>query len=760
MEVGRRGFLKILGLGATAAATSGCSLDGIGTTLQLTDQERRAEPGPESWVTSACGLCSGGCGVRVRKIAERAVKVEGNPIHPVNRGRLCPVGQASLQLLYHPDRLRAPLKRVGERGKGKWEKITWEEALSLTVSRLNGLREKRTPHTLVVLSGGDSELADRLMRRFLEAYGSPNLISVAPREPSSQAQYITQGINGRVAYDLENASYILSFAAPLVEGWMSPVRQMRALGFLHQGMPGHRGKFVQVGSRLSATAAKADEWVPIRPGTEGILALGIAHVLLKEDLYDRGFAERHLFGLEDWVDRDGKRQKGFRAVVTEGYSTRQVSDMTGVPPAVIERLAREFASHQPSLAVVGSDLFQHGNRSSAAAVHALNALVGNIERPGGVLVQPEAPLSPLPPVEQDGIAFHGSRRPPLSSQKVGDFRQAILAGKPYQTNALFLLGSNPLFSLPSFRDSLRKIPFIVSFSLFLDETAEEADLVLPDSTPLERWDLETGFPGFALNAVGIGQPASPPVGDSRPAAQIILQLGRSLGGNIARSFPLEEPVDALKALVRGLYRSKRGVLFTSEFREEHLRPPLRDWRWSPQDYRTFEDFWQDLIAKGGWVDPFYGYSDYRRALRTPSGKFDLSSVPPERPTVVRSNEGYPFYLYLFRPLAFVNNASADLPFLQEIAGSFVHSPWDSWVEINPRTAEKLGVKDGDWVFVESSGGKVKTRARLFAGAMPDVISIPVGQGHRASGRWAKNRGVNPMDLVDRDEPLKVRIYKA
>lgn len=751
MRVDRRGFLKIVGLGTTATAVSGCSLQGIGTALQLTEQEIRPEPGPESWVASTCGLCPGGCGVVVRKIGERAVKLEGNPIHPVNRGRLCPVGQASLQLLYNPDRLRAPAKRVGERGSGKWQQINWDEAMALMASKLKDLRGQGKPHTLVVLSGQGSELADLLMRRFLNSYGSPNFFPANSEEPSSLAQYITQGIKGRVAYDFEDSNYILSFAAPLVEGWLSPVRQMRALANVRQGRPGYRGKLVQIESRLSATGAKADEWIPVRPGTVGVLALGFAHVIVREDLYDRAFAEKYLAGFE-----------GFKTLVLEQYAPQKVSEVTGVPAEVIERLALEFARSGPSLALAGDGLLQQGNATrSAVAIHALNALIGNIDRPGGVLVRQQPPLSSWPAVQQGEIAASGLGRPSLQISSDRNVSEAILEEKPYKTNALFILGANPLWSAPaSFHAALKKVPFVVSFSLFPDETAEQADLILPDCTPLERWDIQTQIPGFALNAVGVGQPAVPPLYQSRPVAEVVIDLAKALGGDISASVPWKGTMEAVQALLMGLYRTKRGLIFTEEFQEEHLRHQLREWDWVPQDYPTFEDFWKDIITKGGWVDPYYRYGDYRRTLRTPSGKFDLSSLLTGGSASSKGDEGFPFFLHIFRPLAFMNEAAANLPFLQEIAGSYVHSPWNSWAEINPKSAKQLGIKDGDWVFIESLTSKIKTRARLFSGAMPDVLSIPLGEGHTALGRWAKNRGVNPHRLFDGTKPTKVRIYKA
>ncbi len=760
MNFDRRDFLKIIGLGTAGTAASGCTLQGVTTALQLTEEEIRPPAGPESWVTSTCGLCSASCGVLVRKVGERAVKVEGNPVHPVNRGRLCPVGQASLQLLYHPDRLRSPLKRVGERGSGKWEKIGWEEAMGLLASKLKELRAKGETHKLVVLKGRDSEIADRLMVRFLDAYGSPNFVSAQAEDPSSLSQYLTQGIRERVAYDLENTNYILSFAAPVAEGWMSPIRQMRALGFLKQGRPGHRGKLVQIESRLSATAGKADEWIAIRPGTEGVFAFGIAHVLIREDLYDRAFVGARVGGFEDGSDQAGNKRKGLKSIILEQYAPKRVSEMTGVSADVIERLAHEFARAGSAVAMCGDGLLQHGDAArSGVAAHALNALVGNIDKPGGVLVRRDAPLSHWPPVEK------GQRQPSLGASGINRLSEAILSGKPYQTKALFIYGSNPLFSAPAaFRDALKKVPFVVASALFLDETAEQADIVLPDCTPLERWDLATETPGFAVTTAGIGQPSVAPLNGSRPVAEVILGLAKAAGGNTAAAFPWKEPVEAIRALAMGLYRARRGVIFTTEFQEEHLHHPLREWVWAPQDYPTFEDFWKDIVAKGGWTDPYYQFGDYARTLRTASGKFELSSLlaggSASRKDGAKDDKDYPFYLHLFKPLAFTNEASAALPFLQEIAGSVVHSPWDSWVEINPKTAKQLGIKDGDRVSVESPAGKVKSRARLFPGTMPDVINIPLGQGHTAMGRWAKGRGVNPLSLLKNGEPAKVRIAKA
>jgi anaerobic selenocysteine-containing dehydrogenase len=761
-RLARREFLKIFGAGTAAAAVSACTIPGLGTVPAVGPDDSFPEPGPESFTPTLCGLCPGGCGALVRKIGDRAVKLEGNPLHPVNRGKLCPVGQASLQLLYNPDRLRAPLRRVGERGSGAWRQISWREAIELMRSNLAELRVAAAPHKLMVLSGGKSEIADRLMQRFLEAYGSPNFIRQDGAE-SYSGQDLSQGISGRVAYDLENANYILSFGAPLAEGWMSPVRQMRALAWFHQGRPGRRGKLVQIESRLSATAAKADEWIPLRPGTEGILALGLAHIMVRQGLYDKFFVEKFVAGFEGPVPGN---EQGFRDMVLAGYAPDRVSALTGVPAMVIERIAREFVHFGPSVALPPDALVpRERSRRLAAAVQALNALAGSIDKPGGVLVREDPPLSPWPPVKQDPVAARGVREAGFASLPSGSLAAAILEGRPSEVSTLFVLGANPVFAgLTGFREAAMKVPFVVSFASLLDESAAQADLVLPDCTPLERCDIQTAIPGFALTTVGIGNPAVAPLYDSKPAAAAILELARALGGSVAESLPWPSATDAVKDLIAGLRTSKHGIIFADKFREEYLVPALRKWEWPAQEIPSGEDFWNKLVARGGWVDPRYHYEDYERTLKTRSGKFELyallgaAAVSAEAENEDRDAR-FPFRLHLFRSLALTNDASANLPFLQEIAGSPRPSPWDSSVELNPRTAQRLGIQDGELIFVVFPNGKLMARARMFEGTMPDVVNIPVGQGHSFLGRWAKDRGVNPISLIRDDGPTRVRIER-
>lgn len=803
MEFSRRGFLKLTAV-STAGAAAGCAGREIGNVMEALSEEDRVPNGVEQWVTSGCNLCPGGCGARLRLIDTRAVKLEGNPLDPVSHGGLCPVGQAALQLLYNPDRVKGPRRRVGARGSGQWEALSWEEALKTLAAQLQALRERGEPHTLVIATARSRGLMPELFRRFARAFGTPNVLQLDDHDPSSHALWLTQGIREPIAYDLENAKYILSFGVLLVDGWWAPVRQMRALVQVRQGTPGRRGKLVQVEPRLSPTAAKADEWIPVNPGTEGALALGLAHVLVADGLFDRRFIAERSLGFE-----------AFRTLLLKEYTPSAVAKITGVPEETIRRLAREFAGFGPGVAI-GPAGGQSNDRETAWAIHALNALAGSIDRPGGALVARTAPLAQWPEAALDEKARKGLTMPtlpgaqgdePFTERSFALLAEVIKSGKPYRVKALFLWEANPAFTEPDpgrIRQALSEIPFVVSFSSFVDESTEYADLILPDHTFLEAWHDDPPPPGLPYPVIGVAQPAVEPLHETRHTGDVILALARELGRGVSAAFPWKEFKEVMLASVEGLYRSRRGMVFTKHEASGPPRP-LREWEWAPLPYKSFKEFWEDLVNKGGWIDPSYRYGDWARVLRTPSGKFEFDSqalrreveararaqgrtpaeflgalglsvrddrafLPHSEPPRLAGDEpSFPLTLVPFRLLTLGDGSQANLPFLQERLAPHANVQWGSWVEVNPETAKKLGISDGEWVWVRSAAGKVKVRVRLYAGIMPQAVAMPMGQGHTALGRYARGIGANPMALLGAGrDPLsgmparatRVRVSKA
>jgi len=332
VTINRRRFL-----GFSAGAAAGAAAGGYGGVVlselaASIDQPVYPPRGPERHALSVCDLCPGGCGVRVRTVAGRPVKVDGNPLHPISGGRLCPRGQAALQSLYHPDRIRGPLRRVGPRGSlESFQSATWDEALGEIALRLQLLRRQGQPEALALLRGPSRGVGARLAARFLQAFGSPNDVRLFDGdEAAAQALQLTQGLRAVPAYDLQSAEYVLSLGGGLLEAASSPVHTMRAFGAFRQGHTGRRGKLVLAGPRLSITGASADEWIPVRPGTVGVLALGIAAVLVTEDLYDKSFVHRQAHQFDDYRNPDGSRARGLASVLVADYSLERVSAETGV----------------------------------------------------------------------------------------------------------------------------------------------------------------------------------------------------------------------------------------------------------------------------------------------------------------------------------------------------------------------------------------------------------------------------------------------
>jgi len=819
MSLKRRDFLKIIGGSALSFSLLDCS----SSPYHSSTRKDQWSPGVEKWVQTVCQACPGSCGILVRVVDGKAVKIEGNPAHPVNRGRLCPVGQAELQVLYNPDRIKGPMKKIGGRSSREWQSISWEEALETLVSKLKELKNSGETHKLVLLNGEKRGMMDEIFGRFMNVFGSPNYFGDDSNMSLIRAFYLTQGIDSLLAYDFENSNYILSFGSSFLSSWPSPVQSMRAYAFLRQGRSGKKAKIVQVEPRFSITASRADRWIPVEPGTEGMLALGIAYVIVKERLYDRSFIEKFTFGFEDWKDKEGNTHSGFESLISNRYRLDLVSETTGVSVDTIVSLAKEFATNKPAVAIFDNNATNYSNGLyNALAIHSLNALVGSIDVPGGVLVQRKVPLQNLPPVAVDEVTRKGLLQPSIDSSENGRFPVAsstpslipdnILEGRPYPANLLLLYKSNPIFSSPNsgtYRKAFDKIPFIVSFSSFMDESTQYADLILPDKTYLEKWQYAESSPVSKIPVLGIGKPAIENLFNAKPTEDVILDLAQRMGSYFAGHFPWENSKDFLLYKIDNLFKARKGIVFADYFEESQLRLlEERGW-WAPQ-FTSAREFKDELMRKGGWWDPAYDYGVRSFVFRSPSRRFEFySQLFKEKIEKIAEHEGessedrkeailqnlkieakgddvfmphyeeprfkgdakkYPLYLYIYQPLSLSEDHGSNQPWFQEIMGFHLNMTWDSWAEINPDTAAELEISDNDLIWIESDYGRLHVRAKIYHGAMPDVVSIPYGLGHKALGRWAKNRGINPIELIpiDFDEltglavkfSVRVKIYKA
>src|SRR5512139_3179972 len=338
-RLSRRKFLKL-------TAMAGLSVGAIGVHKQSGSapavQPVNASTDKGRWISTSCLNCTARCGITVKVVGGKAVQIKGNRSSVISEGEICPRGHIGLQVLYDSERILSPLKRSqSKKGNGidpQWKPVSWDQAIEEIVGKLRALRDGSGPHHLMLLSGLNSRSNEDLISRFTEAYGTPNLISGdgLDREAEKAGNWMADGYFDACAYDLDQTNYLLSFGADLIESTPPVARWLRKWGRLRREKP-TRTKVVDVQPRYSLTASKSDEWIPIIPGTDAALAMAIAHVIIREDLFDHGF-------IKEWTaDFDEYRQTAL-----QHYAPEAVSKITGIPAETIHRIAGEFARSRPA----------------------------------------------------------------------------------------------------------------------------------------------------------------------------------------------------------------------------------------------------------------------------------------------------------------------------------------------------------------------------------------------------------------------------
>lgn len=682
----RRTFLQLTGMTAAGAALSGCQAGNEKLIPFLVPPDEGVTPGLANYYASSCRSCPAGCGILVRVSEGRAKKIEGNPRHPVNRGKLCARGQAALQQLYHPDRIRQPLKRSGARGTGEFAKITWAEALDLLATRLKKLQQQKRPEALALLTPAFSGTLDALSARFMASFGSPHHYRHELLSPDwlREANRANHGLARLPYYDLAETRYLLSFGADFIDGHLSPVQYSLGFGRMRQGRATVRGHFTYVGGRMSLTGASADRWLPAKPGSEGILALGLARLILAEGLQDAAALTQAGLRPEELLDQ------------LESYTPAEVAAQTGLSEQAIGEIAREFATTRPALALAGEGVATQSNGPAALqAIQLLNLLSGSLNQVGGMFPDAAGADSPILPTPL---------APLLAVLEQGRIELALIHGNPAHT----------VPPASGFQQALAKVPYIVSFSSLLDDTALQADLILPDHTPLESWGDVIPQAGSRSPVLGLQQPVVRPLYDTRPYPEVLLTLAGELGGNMATALPHPSYLALLQESVKARIQLAPGEDFASR--------------------------WVTLLQQGGIFEQPASSERFRWSA---GGK--LAQAQPA--SFAGEEKFFPLLLQVYPSTALYDGRGAPLPWLQQLPDPMTTVVWGSWVEINPQTAAALGIAQGDLVSVTSPQGEVLLPAVLYPAIRPDLVAIPLGQGERAGGRYAQGRGINPLALL-------------
>ena len=645
--------------------------------------------GYDSVVKSHCRMCHGGCGVLVYVKDGKIAKIAGDPDCPINHGTLCSKGIGASQLVYHPDRLTYPVRRVGSKGSGKWERISWDEALDAIAEKILNYKESFGAESIVMGYGTGRE-NEAVIYRFANLLGSPNTLTAGHfcYGPRIATTIITCGTNPIVDYE-NNPKCIMVWGNNLVISNPDCYKGEPFSTALDAG-----AKLIAVDPRLTRIAARADIWLPLRPGTDTALALGMCNVIVQEELYDKEFVENDVHGWEAFVRR-----------VNE-YPLKKVEEITWVPKEKIQEAARLFATTKPAAIQWGVAIEQQVNcADNNRALLALMGITGNVDVQGGQM------LFSSPKIRNVGqFGAHKMLSREQAEKRLGGDRfrlagnfaiinpkcvwDAILEKKPYPVKMLFFISSNPVLTRGNGREvyrALEAVEFMAVADFFMTPTAELADIVLPAATWLEM-DYIGDFwkrHGYILPRRKVVQ-----IGECRSDHEMLNDLAHRVGQGEHWWDTFEGGLDYIL--------EPMGITWKDFEKMDYIRGDV--------NYRKYKD----------------------KGFSTPTGKFELYSTllekwgydplpqfrePPEGPN--SSPEIYKEYPYILitgrRQPGFFHTENRQVPWLREL-----HK--DPVVEIHPETAEKEGIKEGDWVIIESPRGKVRQRARLFAGMDPRIVS--------------------------------------
>ncbi len=703
MPLNRRKFLMLMG-GSSAAAVvfQACGIPE--RELEVQSPVKMPEDlvtGVDNWYATLCRQCSTSEGLIVRVMEGRAKKVEGNPDYPINTGKHGATCEAALQALYSPDRLSAPKKQ--SRGAGLFFDITWDEALDTLSGRLQELRSAGKANTVVLATSPLRGHVGMVMDKFAQAYGC-DYLGYETLEHGVLRKAVKDIFNQDQIPDLDiaNSRFILSFGADFLGTWVSPVRYARGYGEFRQGRP-QRGKLVHVETRFSMTAANADQWVYIKPGTEGVLALSIAHAMISNG-WGNAEAAKAMTG-------------GQMAGYLDEFAPAKAESITGVSQNRIVEIAKEFAQNQPSMAIGGGSTAAHTNGLfNLKAILALNSLAGSVNQKGGIIFNPGPALADVP--AKANVASFADWKA---------LAERMRTGKPNPVNLLILRGINPIYGLPAsvgFQDALKNVPMVATFSSFMDDTARLSDLVLPEHTALESWGDDVPDPGPSYKIVGFQQPVVRPFFEAKAAAgygtrnfaDVILSLAEEVG--LSQALPWNTYKDVLMEGARKLYSAGGGSVKAS----------------------SFAGFWNGVLQRGGWWDTSAKSQDKVPAAPALPSKATL-------PAFKGPTGGGSFYLMPFPSHTLLDGSNAHLPWLQATPDPITTATWQTWVEINTKVAESMGIREGDEIEVESPNGTIKALAYPHPAVSPDVVCVPIGQGHSDSGQFAKNRGANVLSIL-------------
>jgi anaerobic selenocysteine-containing dehydrogenase len=697
-------------------------------------------------IPTTCEQCPAGCGIIAYLDGDRLVQILGNPNHPNNLGGICAKGIAGINLVNDSERLLHPLKRTGARGSGAWTKISWDEVYSTLGDRINEMMEEGRISEFVIDKGQDDSLFDR----FLASLGTPRVIDRNILNNLNRRAAVTSMVGSpALLEDVGNSRSVLNFGANPFSNHDLFIGFARRL--VHSRV--EKGtKLVTFDVRMSETAAKSDAWYPIKAGTDGLVALAMAKTIVEKGLADSNFINH----------KTNFTLSNLKSLLSP-YSPQSAERESGVNASDIERLAIDFATQKPSVAIFGGGITDHENGTqNARCISLLNWLVGNLEKEGGLFF-PRFP----------GRQLDKERQSLLIPSNRGNTIRGIQELE--QTNAridtYFAYFSNPAYSEPDCQSAARllkndkTVPFLVVMDTHITETAMLADVILPAATYLEGWGLNSAPSLEGIPILNLRQPVvsllstaralrSPafdigkllessfqPMGEAVEIGTMCLELARRIGGNVSKKLPFQDTQDYVSKEIPG-YRIQGGL--------ESLKK---------------NGFWVNRTSK---KNSYPDKNERIHLLKIPEVKIHSRSLEREGGTPLpgyqaisshKRKKDHEFILTTFKP-NLMGRGTANSKWIREI----LH---ENRLWINKDIAGRLGIKNGDRMRVISKKGSLTARALTTSRIHPESVALAEGLGHTAVGNVARSRrfkskdkdtaliwwsqkgnGVNPMEIIE------------
>ncbi len=678
----------------------------------------------KSTVTTTCGICSAGCGMKITFDMERILKIEGQADHPVSRGYLCPKGRAVKELIEAPDRLKSPVKKTSQ---GQWQEVSWREAIDFVVQNITRIKNSYGPEALAVHVGqaGVGKQFAHYAERFCRAYGTPNFSTAGSHCHISKmmANVITYGVLPIPDYTNSNCIVLWGYnpsssCPPLMD-------------FINKALL--RGaRLIVVDPKKTATAKRANLHLQIRPGTGGALALGLLHVIVKENLYDQKFVESWTTGFDRLVD-----------LITE-YPPETVEKITWVKAENIREAAVLYAQSPPACIYPGIAVELNTNGFQAArAIAIMQAVTGNLDITGGALFGPSVKLAPLTlkNIKWNNKTAIGQNEYPLffkhtNNAQANIYSRAILEGKPYPLKGMIVSGSNPLLTWPNagkLKEALPRLEFLAVVDHFMTDTARLADIVLPAATFLSRGELWDSSPVFGPPRIGLAEKVYREEGCmsdwdfwrelvEKVGYKYILPLLDEESATNCRLKPISLTTEELKQNPHGFVYAER---IEKSYETSGFKTPTGK-----------VEIYSEELEKYGY-DPLPVYKD-----------------PAESPesTPEKAAE-YPFVLSTgARNLGYLHSRYRNMPSLRRL------NP-EPLVEVHKDKAKDMGLKDGDAVLVESPRASIELKVKLTDDIDPRVIYIPHGWSEANVNYLTDSEDLDPVTGFPGDRSLLARIVK-